>query len=101
MGKKHAFTCSQCGAPDLERSGEGKLRCPFCGSIYSYAVKGPTVVIKKGANVVFGKSANVVIKGGLEIEDGANVQMDGKITLLERASEEAITAAKLKLQQPG
>jgi|GEM_PF-2117297 len=101
MSSKRAFACSQCGAPDLERSGEGKLRCPFCGSIYSYSVAGPTVIINKGANVVFGKGANVVIKGGLEIEGGANVQFNGLITLLERAPEEVITAAKLKLQKPG
>lgn len=101
MSNKRAFTCSQCGAPDLELSGEGKLRCPFCGSIYSYSVKGPTVIIRQGANVVFGKGANVVIKGGLEIAGGANVQVDGQITLLERAPEEVITAAKLQLQKPG
>ncbi len=94
-----AFTCSQCGAPDLERSGEGKLRCPYCGSLYSYELKGPTVVIRKGADVVIGRNAKVVIRGGLSVEEDARVQVDGELTLLERAPEEAVTAAKLKLMK--
>jgi len=96
---KKAFSCSQCGAPDLERSGEGKLRCPFCGSLYSFTVRGPTVVIRKGANVVIGSKAKVVIKGGVDVHEGARVKVDGEVTLLERASEEEIEAARLRLRK--
>jgi len=99
MTSGKAFTCSQCGAPELERSGEGKLQCPFCGSLYSYSVRSPTVVIRKGANVIIGRKARVTIKGGVEIQEGARVQVDGEITLLERAPEEAINAARLKLRK--
>ena len=99
MTSKKAFSCSQCGAPDLERSGEGKLRCPFCGSLYSFTVRGPTVVIRKGANVVIGSKAKVVIKGGVDVHEGARVKVDGEVTLLERASEEAIEAARLRLRK--
>lgn len=99
MTSKKAFSCSQCGAPDLERSGEGKLRCPFCGSLYSFTVRGPTVVIRKGANVVIGSKAKVVIKGGVDVHEGARVKVDGEVTLLERASEEEIEAARLRLRK--
>lgn len=101
MKENRAFTCSQCGAPDLEESGEGKLRCSFCGSLYSYTVRSPTVVIRKGADVVIGSKAKVVIRGGLEIEDGARVRADGELTLLERAPEEVVAAARLRLKERG
>lgn len=97
MAGRKSFSCSQCGGPDLERSGEGKLRCSYCGCLYCYSVRGPAVVIRKGASVVFGRNARVVIRGGLEIEDEADVRMDGEITLLERAPEEDVTAARLLL----
>ncbi len=101
MSSEKAFTCSQCGAPELERSGEGKLRCPYCGSLYSFAVRGPTVVIRKGANVIIGRKAKVTIRGGVEIQEGARVKVDGEVTLLERAPEEAISAARLRLRATG
>lgn len=101
MAGRKSFSCSQCGGPDLERSGEGKLRCPYCGSLYGYDVKGPSVVIRKGANVVFGRNARVVIRGGLEIEDEADVRIEGEITLLERAPEKDVTAARLRLLERG
>ena len=98
MTSEKAFTCSQCGAPDLEWSGSGKLRCPYCGSLYGYKVQAPTVVIKKGANVIIGKKARVTIRGGVEIHDGARVRVDGEVTLLEKAPEEVIEAARRKLR---
>jgi len=97
--KEKPFNCSQCGGSELQQAGEGKVRCAFCGSIYKIASKGPSVVIKKGANVVFGKNAKVEIRGGMEVEDGANLQVDGELTLLKRAPEEAVAAAKLKLMK--
>ncbi len=33
----------------------------------------------KGANVVFGKNAKVTVKGGMEIQEGANVRIDGEL----------------------
>ncbi|MBW2462342.1 MAG: hypothetical protein JRH11_11905 [Deltaproteobacteria bacterium] len=33
----------------------------------------------KGANVVFGPNANVTIRGGMEIEEGANVRIEGDL----------------------
>ena len=94
-----AFNCSQCGASELKQTSGGKLRCTYCGSIYKIASRGPSVIIKKGANVVFGKNAKVIIAGGMEIEDGANVKVEGEITLLKRAPEKDIAAAKLRLDQ--
>ena len=42
----------------------------------------PTVEISKGANVIFGKTANVEIRGDMDIEDGAKVNIEGKVTVL-------------------
>jgi hypothetical protein len=97
---KRAFTCSQCGAPDLEAAGEGKVRCPYCGSLYRYAVAGPTVVVAESADVVFGRGATVIIKGGLQIGEHARVQVDGELILEERAPTEVVQAAKLRLLKP-
>jgi len=93
------FSCTQCGGSELKQAGEGKVACAYCGSIYLIASRGPTVIIRKGADVVFGKNAKVVINGGLEIETGSTVRFDGEITLLERAPEEAVRAAKLRLKE--
>jgi len=96
------FKCSQCGALDFKEEGKDKLRCNYCESLYfiedgEKTVESGGVVIKKGAKVTFGKNANVTINGKLEIEDGAEVEFNGKITLLEKSSEEKIEKAKLKL----
>jgi hypothetical protein len=56
-------------------------------------------VIRKGANVVIGSKAKVVIKGGVDVHEGARVKVDGEVTLLERASEEEIEAARLRLRK--
>ena len=64
-------------------------------------MRGPIVVIRKGANVIIGKKAEVTIKGGVEIHEGARVKIDGEVTLLERAPEEAINAARLRLRATG
>ena len=100
--KKHE--CTQCGSTRFEREGEAFLRCSYCQSLYELAgkkSKGPAVVIRKGANVVIGKNADVVVRGGLEIESGANVQMLGKLTLVERGSDEMIQQARLRLKGEG
>lgn len=61
----------------------------------------PRVVIKSGANVVFGSSGRVTIGGGLLIEKGANVQFLGTLEIIERADDERISEARMRLQQPG
>lgn len=37
------------------------------------------MIIQKGANVVFGPGAKVNVRGGMEIQDGANVRIDGEL----------------------
>ncbi len=92
------FKCSQCGALDFIEIGKDKLRCSYCESLFfKDEEKASGVVIKKGAKVVFGKNSNVIIKGKLEIEGGAEVEFNGKITLLKKSSDEKIKKAKLKL----
>lgn len=93
-------SCEQCGATDFTRENDSTVRCNYCHSLYQLETpddSGPSVVIKSGANVTFGKNSKVVIQGGLEIEDGANVEILGQLTLLEKASEVEIAKAKEKL----
>ena len=59
---------------------------------------GPKLVIKKGANVVFGSGSNVVVKGGMQVDDGANVKFLGKLEIIEKASKEQIETAKKNLE---
>jgi hypothetical protein len=95
------ITCTQCSSSDFDQEGETYLRCSHCLSLYSIDKPDSSagVTIMKGANVTFGKDANVVISGGLEIQDGANVEINGNLTLLEKSSEEIIEAAKTKLKR--
>jgi hypothetical protein len=98
--------CSQCGSTDFKKEGEEFLRCAHCNSLYKMQEpqvenNNPKVIIKGGANVVFGSKSNVVIKGGLLIENGANVEFLGKLEIIEKSSDEKINEAKelLKLQR--
>lgn len=93
--------CSQCGASNFARRTDGFIECAYCHSVYKLQSdpKEATLVIAKGANVVIGKSANVTVRGGIEIEAGANVLVDGKIEIIETASPEAIAVAKARLQK--
>jgi len=77
------------------------MRCPFCGSLYSYAVRGPSVIIRKSGTVVMGRNAKVIVKGGLEVEEGAELQVEGELTLLERAPEDAVASARFRLREQG
>ncbi len=91
------YECSQCGGTDLKRSGENEMRCEHCGSVFAVAAPDePRVVIRKGANVTFGKNANVEIRGGLEIEAGARVELNGKLTLIQKGDENLIEQARQK-----
>ncbi len=87
------YECTQCGSHDFEELGDNKIKCSYCSTIFRVsdgAENKPKVIIGKGANVVFGKSSNVTIKGGVKIEEGANVQFLGKLDILEIGDEEKI-----------
>lgn len=58
------------------------MRCTFCGSLFEVLTTDPKLVINKGARVIFGKNANVVVRGNVQIEDGADVDIQGNITLV-------------------
>ena len=78
-----AFECSQCGSTEFEEIKKRKVRCAHCGSLFQVITNTPVVTISEGANVVFGRTANVEIKGDMEIEKGAKVEILGKVTVLE------------------
>jgi len=78
-----AFECSQCGSTEFEELKARQVKCGHCGSLFQVITREPVVVINKGANVVFGKNARVEIRGDLEVESGANVEILGKVTVLE------------------
>jgi hypothetical protein len=94
-------SCSQCGASELKREGPYRMRCEYCGSVYEIQNTSAGVVINKGAHVVFGKNAKVVIAGGLEIKEGATVQFDGELQLIEKGDETAIQGARVRLKEEG
>lgn len=99
--KIKGFKCIQCGSSDFEEEADSKLRCAYCYSLYAYEAEPPSppkanVIIRKGAKVSFGKHAHVTIRGGLEIEDGAEVAFNGKVVLIEKGSDENIAKAKKK-----
>lgn len=58
----------------------------------------PKLTISKGANVTFGKNAKVEIRGDVEIEGGANVDVQGEITLMKGKKKQKF---KLKLIEGG
>ena len=76
------FECTQCGSTDFEEAGSRQVRCSHCRSLYRVITDEPKLTILKGANVVFGKNANVEIHGDVEIQDGADVDIQGKIMLV-------------------
>lgn len=99
MGQK-IVQCTQCGGADFKKESKETVRCVYCNSLFQVVepkVTQPKVIVKSGANVVFGK--NVKIGGGLLIEKGANVTINGDLGLLESASPEEIESAKLKLKK--
>jgi len=93
--------CSQCGASAFERRNDGFIVCSYCYSVYKLQSdpRESSLVIKKGAHVVIGKSANVSVRGDIEIEAGADVRVDGKLEIIEKAAPEAVAIAKAKLQK--
>jgi DNA-directed RNA polymerase subunit RPC12/RpoP len=94
MDKIKLYECSQCGSTDFEDAGPQRARCSHCGSLFKVLTDEPKLTILKGANVVFGKNANVEIHGDVEIQDGADVDIQGKI-LLVKGSQKRIFDLKL------
>lgn len=101
--KIKSFTCPQCGSSDFNREKENLVRCTYCRSLYQvpenfFANQG-NVIISKGAKVTFGKNAHIIIKGSLEIEEGAEVDILGKITLVEKSDQGTIETARQRLKK--
>lgn len=75
-----AHRCGNCGGSSLDWITDTEVLCKHCGTRYrKVPLAQPKVVIRKGANVTFGPNAKVKIRGGMEIEDGANVQVEGTL----------------------
>lgn len=94
--------CTQCGATDYELQPGNKVKCTYCNTVYQAPTPSkekPTMTIKKGANVVFGANSVVSVKGGIHIEDGADVSFLGKLEIIERGDEEIIKQAEAKKSQ--
>ncbi len=81
------YECSQCGSTDFDDAGPKRARCAHCDSLYEVLTNEPKLVINKGAKVVFGKNANVEIRGDVEIHDGADVDIQGKVILVKGKTE--------------
>lgn len=92
------YECSQCGSTDFEDTAKRRVRCTHCGSLFEVLTDEPKLTISKGANVTFGKNAKVEIRGDVEIEDGANVDVQGDITLMKGKKKQKF---KLKLVESG
>jgi predicted nucleic acid-binding Zn-ribbon protein len=76
------YECTQCGSTNFEDDGKQRVRCSHCGSLFQLITDEPTLTIGEGANVTFGKNADVEVRGDIEIQDGANVDIQGKVTVL-------------------
>ena len=90
------YECTQCGSTSFKDISPKRVRCSHCGSLFQLITNEPTLVIKKGANVTFGKNAQVEIRGDIEINDGAKVDIQGKIDVLKGGQKQEF---KLKLIQ--
>jgi DNA-directed RNA polymerase subunit RPC12/RpoP len=77
-----AYECTQCGSTEFDEIGNYRVRCSFCGSQFEILHQEPHIKIKKGAHVTFGEHANVEIRGDMEIDSGADVDIRGKVTFL-------------------
>lgn len=77
-----AFECSQCGSTAFIEVSARRVKCAHCGSLFEMLTQEPRLVIGKGANVIFGRTANVEVRGDIEVQDGAHVEIQGKVTVL-------------------
>ena len=75
------INCQQCGSTSFEDVSTNKIKCSHCGTIFNKSNDEPSVIIRKGANVFIGKTANVEIRGELEIQEGANLDIQGKVVI--------------------
>jgi hypothetical protein len=93
--------CSQCGATDFDRRTDELVSCAYCQSVYKLKAdpRESNIIISKGANIVIGKSANVIIRGNIEIESGAKIDILGRLEIVEAADAEAISIAKARLEK--
>ena len=78
------FICKQCGSTSFEDLNTRRIKCSHCGSLYNKNSAEPAVIIGKGARVMIGKTGNVEIKGDLEIQEGANVDIQGQLVINDR-----------------
>ena len=92
---KH-FKCSECGAHEMRPEDDRRMRCAFCGARFERPApaveQGPKVIIRGNAKVHIGKSAHVEIRGGLAVQDGATLEIEGDLKLLEPGDAEKIKA---------
>lgn len=82
------YECTQCGSTEFEEVSAKRVRCSHCGSLFRVLTNEPTLVINKGAKVVFGKNANVEVRGDIEIQEGAKVDVKGKVTVLKNGKQQ-------------
>jgi ribosomal protein L37AE/L43A len=94
-----SYECTQCGSTEFEDVSTKRVRCSHCGSLFQVLSNEPTLVINKGANVVFGKSANVEIRGDIEVQDGAKVDVEGKVTVLRGGKPQQFNLKLIKVGQ--
>lgn len=93
--------CSQCSATDFDRRDDELVSCAYCHSVYKLKAdpRESNVIISKGANIVIGKSANVIIRGNIEIESGASIEILGRLEIVEAADADAILVARARMQK--
>ena len=80
--------CQQCGSTSFEDVSTNKVKCSHCGTIFNKSNDEPAVIIGKGANVIIGKTANVEIRGDLEIQEGASLDIRGQVVINDDETQE-------------
>jgi hypothetical protein len=76
------YECTQCGGTEFEDVGTKRVRCAHCGSLFEVLTNEAFLTIEKDANVIFGKNADVEIQGDVDIQAGAKVDFEGKVSML-------------------
>jgi DNA-directed RNA polymerase subunit RPC12/RpoP len=94
------YECTQCGSTAFEDASSRQVRCSHCGSLFKVLTDEPKLTILKGANVVFGKNANVEIHGDVEIQDGADVDIQGKILIVKGKQKRVFDLKLIKKGNP-
>ncbi len=77
------INCQRCGSTSFEDVSTNKIKCSHCGTVFNKFDDEPAVIIGKGANVVIGKTANVEIRGDLKIQEGANLDIQGQVVIID------------------